>query len=84
MPRRVVGLGRVPLGPHYLHDYDRIAPTTCTESLPIGSFGRYVPSMARSAGPLLGLNPDRLYNVNPLSLSPNLPRMTVITPKEQQ
>ena len=40
--------------------------------------------MARSAGPLLGLNPDRLCNVTPLSLSPTLPLLTVIIPKEQQ
>ena len=84
MPHRVVGLGREPLEPHYLHDYDRIVPTTCTENLPIGSLGRYVPSMVRSAGPLLGLNPDRLCNVTPLSLSPTLPLLTVIIPKEQQ
>jgi hypothetical protein len=40
--------------------------------------------MARSVGPLLGLNPDRLCNVIPLSLSPTLPLLTVIIPKEQQ
>jgi len=39
--------------------------------------------MARAAGPLLGLDPDRLRNLTP-SLSPTVPRLTVITPKEQQ
>lgn len=79
----LVGIGREPLEPHHLLDYDRVVPKTCMENLPIGSSGRYVPSMARSAGPLLGLDPDRLRNLTP-SLSPTVPRLTVITPKEQQ
>jgi hypothetical protein len=64
-------------------DYDRVVPKTFMENLPVGSSGRYIPSMARSAGPLLGLDPDRLRNLTP-SLSPTVPRLTVITPMEQQ